>query len=74
VKRWRRERWIKANDDGWNEYRKAERDDWAKTITYRMFSPEGDIFKAVQREKETRGNLVGYTKDGDDIFGVYKLD
>ena len=74
LKRWLRKRWEKARDDGWDGYRKAESEEWAETIVHRMSSPEGDIFQAVQKEKETRGKLVGHMKDGDDIFGVYKSD
>ena len=72
IKKYLRERREKTNDDGWDEYRKAESEEWAKTIAQRMFGPEGDVYQAVQKEKEARGKLVGYLKDGNGIFGVYE--
>lgn len=41
-------------------------------LSNRMFNREGDIYKAVEKEKQERGELKGYFKDGEDVFGIYK--
>ena len=74
VKSWLRKRRAKALDDGWDEYRKAETEEWKRTIHSRMFDVDGDIYKACAAEDEYIKSLVKseIICDGDDIIQLYR--
>ena len=60
-------------EEGW---RLADVDKWKRTISHRMFDPDGDIFSEVEKEKKYKESLTptGVFKSGDDIFIGYSED